>query len=397
MSIAERATIEGATDPGFGAVKEAFAANFADRGDQGAALCVYRDGACVVDLWGGVADPTTDRPYALDTLQLVFSTTKGATAACANLLIQRGLLDPSAPVSEYWPEFAAAGKEAVTVEWLLTHKSGLAAIDATLTLSEALAWDPVVEALAAQKPLWEPGTAHGYHALTFGWLVGELVRRVTGASIGTFFAREVAGPLGLDFWIGLPPAEEHRVAPLSMTLDYMGDMGPEELATMAANFGPDGLGTRALFLNGAFGDLAGAGAGGPFNLTEVHAAEVPAANGITTARSLARLYAALIGEVDGVRILEAGTVDEMSRSRTTGTDLVLGGESAFGLGMMCDSAFTPLLGPGGFGHFGAGGSLGFAHPGSGISFGYVMNQMRLAVAGDERTAVLIDAIRTSIG
>ncbi len=395
MSIAERAIIEGTTAPGFDPVREAFTANFAERGDQGAAVCVYRDGVPVVDLWGGVADPTTDQPYAEDTLQLVFSTTKGATAVCANLLIQRGLLDPSAPVAEYWPEFAAAGKEAITVEWLLTHKSGLAAIDATLTLSEALAWDPVVEALATQRPLWEPGTAHGYHALTFGWLVGELVRRVTGTSIGSFFSREVAKPLALDFWIGLPPAEERRVAPLAMTLDYIGDMSPEDLATMAANFGPDGLGTRALFLNGAFGDLTGAGS--PFNLPELHAAEVPAANGITTARSLARFYAALIGAVDGVRILDPGTVVEMSRSRTTGTDLVLGGESAFGLGVMCDSPFTPFLGPGAFGHFGAGGSLGFAHPGSGISFGYVMNQMRLAVAGDDRTAVLIDAIRASIG
>jgi CubicO group peptidase (beta-lactamase class C family) len=395
MSIAERATIEGTTDTGFEAVREAFAANFAERGDQGAAVCVYRDGAPVVDLWGGLADPTTDRPYAEDTLQLVFSTTKGATAVCANLLIERGLLDPAAPVCEYWPEFAAAGKEAITVEWVLTHKSGLAAIDATLTLSEALAWDPIVEALAAQKPLWEPGTAHGYHALTFGWLVGELVRRVTGNSIGACFAHEVAGPLGLDFWIGLPATEEHRVAPLAMTLDYIADMNPEELAIMAANFGPDALGTKALFLNGAFGDFAEGG--GPFNLPELHAAEVPAANGITTARSLARFYASLIGDVDGVRILRADTVAEMSRSRTTGTDLVLGGESKFGLGVMCDSAFTPLLGPGGFGHFGAGGSLGFAHPESGISFGYVMNQMRLDVAGDERTSVMIDAIRTSIG
>ena len=395
MSIAERATIEGTTDTGFEAVREAFAANFAERGDQGAAVCVYRDGAPVVDLWGGLADPTTDRPYAEDTLQLVFSTTKGATAVCANLLIERGLLDPAAPVCEYWPEFAAAGKEAITVEWVLTHKSGLAAIDATLTLSEALAWDPIVEALANQKPLWEPGTAHGYHALTFGWLVGELVRRVTGNSIGACFAHEVAGPLGLDFWIGLPATEEHRVAPLAMTLDYIADMNPEELAIMAANFGPDALGTKALFLNGAFGDFAEGG--GPFNLPELHDAEVPAANGITTARSLARFYASLIGDVDGVRILRADTVAEMSRSRTTGTDLVLGGESKFGLGVMCDSAFTPLLGPGGFGHFGAGGSLGFAHPESGISFGYVMNQMRLDVAGDERTSVMIDAIRTSIG
>jgi len=395
MSIAERATIEGTATPEFAAVGEAFAANFTDRGDQGAAVCVYHHGIPVVDLWGGLADPPSDRPYTGDTLQLVFSTTKGATAVCANLLIERGLLDPSAPVAEYWPEFAAAGKGAIPVEWLLTHQSGLAAIDATLTLSQALAWDPIVEALADQKPLWEPGTAHGYHALTFGWLVGEVVRRVSGMSIGSFFAREVAEPLGLEFWIGLPASEEHRVAPLTMTLDYIADMDPEELATMATNFGPDALGTRALFLNGAFGDF-GEG-GGPFNLPELHAAEVPAANGITTARSLARFYAGLIGEVDGVRILQPDTVADMSRSRTTGTDLVLGGESKFGLGMMCDSPFTPLLGAGGFGHFGAGGSVGFAHPESGITFGYVMNQMRLSVAGDDRTTFLIDAIRQSIG
>lgn len=395
MSIAERATIEGVAAPEFAPVREAFTANFTDRGDQGAAVCVYRDGIPVVDLWGGLADPPSDQPYAADTLQLVFSTTKGATAVCANLLIERGLLDPSAPVAEYWPEFAAAGKGGIPVEWLLTHQSGLAAIDATLTLSEALAWDPIVDALADQKPLWDPGTAHGYHALTFGWLVGEVVRRVSGMSIGSFFAREVAEPLDLEFWIGLPPSEEHRVAPLTMTLDYIADMDPAQLATMATTFGPDGLGTRALFLNGTFGDFVEGG--GPFNLPALHAAEVPAANGITTARSLARFYAGLIGEVDGVRILQPETVADMSRSRTTGTDLVLGGESKFGLGMMCDSPFTPLLGPGGFGHFGAGGSVGFAHPESGITFGYVMNQMRLSVAGDDRTTFLIDAVRQSIG
>ncbi|HVB94309.1 MAG TPA: serine hydrolase domain-containing protein [Acidimicrobiales bacterium] len=395
MSIAERATIEGTAAPEFAAVREAFTANFTDRGDQGAAVCVYRHGIPVVDLWGGSADPPSDRLYAGDTLQLVFSTTKGATAVCANLLIERGLLDPSAPVAEYWPEFAAAGKGGITVEWLLTHQSGLPAIDATLTMSEALAWDPIVEALADQKPLWEPGTAHGYHALTFGWLVGEVVRRVSGMTIGSFFAREVADPLDLEFWIGLPPSEEHRVAPLTITLDYIADMDPEQLASMATTFGPDGLGTRALFLNGTFGDF-GEG-GGPFNLPELHAAEVPAANGITTARSLARFYAGLIGEVDGVRVLQPETVADMSRSRTVGTDLVLGGESKFGLGVMCDSPFTPLLGPGGFGHFGAGGSVGFAHPESGITFGYVMNQMRLSVAGDDRTTYLIDAVRQSIG
>ena len=394
MTDTQPATVDGRVEPGYEGVRDAFAANFTERGDQGAAFCLYKDGVPVVDLWGGTADPRTGLAYGPDTLQLVFSTTKGATAVCANLLIEQGRLDPSAPVTEYWPEFGAEGKAGLPVAWLLTHQAGLPAIDVTLTLPEALAWDPIVAALAAQKPLWEPGTAHGYHALTYGWLVGEVVRRVTGKSLGTFFAEEVAGPLGLEFWIGLPESEEPRVAPLNMTLDHMADMPAEELERMAVNFAPDGLGTRALFLGGAFGGFDDGS--GPFNTRAVHAAEVPAANGITTARSLARMYAGLIGEVDGVRILADGTVAEMTTPRTSGVDLVLGGESIFGLGMLCDSPFSPFLGPGSFGHYGAGGSVGFAHPDSGVAFGYVMNQMRLGLNGDPRTDSLIEAVHAAV-
>jgi CubicO group peptidase (beta-lactamase class C family) len=394
MTDTEPATVDGRVEPGYEGVRDAFAANFAERGDQGAAFCLYRDGVPVVDLWGGTADHRTRVAYGPDTLQLVFSTTKGATAVCANLLIERGLLDPSAPVTEYWPEFGAEGKTGLPVEWLLTHQAGLPAIDATLTLPEALAWDPIVAALAAQKPLWEPGTAHGYHALTYGWLVGEVVRRITGKSLGAFFAEEVAAPLGLEFWIGLPESEEPRVAPLHMSMDHIADMPPEELERMAVNFAPDGLGTRALFLGGAFGSFEDGD--GVFNTREVHAAEVPAANGITTARSLARMYAGLIGEVDGVRILQGDAVAEMTTPRTSGVDLVLGGESIFGLGMLCDSPFSPFLGPGSFGHYGAGGSVGFAHPASGVAFAYVMNQMRLGLNGDPRTDSLIEAVHAAV-
>lgn len=394
MTDANGAAIDGRVEPGYEAVRDAFVANFTERGDLGAAFCLYKDGVPVVDLWGGTANERTGLAYAEDTLQLVFSTTKGATAACANLLIERGLLDTSAPVTEYWPEFGAEGKGTMPVEWLLTHQSGLPAIDAALTLDEVLAWEPIVSALAAQKPFWEPGTAHGYHALTYGWLVGEVVRRITGKSLGTFFAEEVAAPLGLEFWIGLPESEEGRVAPLTMSLDHLADMNPGELDRMATNFGPDGLGTRALFLGGTFGNFTEGG--GPFNSRELHAAEVPAANGITTARSLARFYAGLIGDVDGVRILAPGTVTQMSTPRTSGEDLILGAESKFGLGMMCVSPLTPLFGQGSFGHYGAGGSVGFAHPESGIAFAYVMNQMRLGLAGDRRTDSLIDAVHASI-
>jgi len=212
--MGEAGAVEGEVAPGFEPVRDAFVRNFTEHGDIGAAVCVYRHGEKVVDLVGGWARPSAAVPYGADTLQLVFSTTKAATAVSALVLAQRGLLDLDAPVARYWPEFAAEGKEGVPVRWLLTHEAGLPTIDATIPLEEALHWTPVVEALAAQRPLWEPGTAHGYHALTFGWLVGEVVRRVSGKSLGSFFADEVAGPLGLEFWIGLPEDREDRVARL---------------------------------------------------------------------------------------------------------------------------------------------------------------------------------------
>ena len=162
------------------------------------------DGEKVVDIWGGVADVKTGAPYTDDSLQLVFSTTKGATAACANLLAQRGELDIDAPVAKYWPEFAQAGKENIPVRWLLCHKAGLPTVDAKLTADEVFAWDPIIHALEVQEPYWEPGTAHGYHAITYGYLVGEVVRRISGKSLGTFWHDEIAEPLDLEFWIGLP-------------------------------------------------------------------------------------------------------------------------------------------------------------------------------------------------
>ncbi len=388
-------TVAGEVAPGWEPVRPAFEENFSVRGDLGAAVCVYRDGLPVVDLWGGTADTGSGRPYRHDTLQLIFSSTKGAVALCAALLAERGELDVDAPVAAYWPEFAAAGKAGIPVGWLLDHRAGLPAVDAHLALEDILTWDPIVGALADQAPLWEPGTAHGYHALTFGWLVGEVVRRVSGRSVGQYFRDEIARPLGLRFWIGLPEEEEDRVAPLTMSLDHLAGMDPAALERLAQQFAPGGLATRALFLEGAFGSLSPGD--GPFNRRDVHAAEVPAANGITDARSLARMYAATIGEVDGVRLLDPATLARLTTVRSDGPDLVLGVDSRFGLGMMLDGEFSPFLGAGGFGHYGAGGSVGFAHPASGVAFGYVMDQMRVGLNGDDRTLALLDAVRSCLG
>ncbi len=204
----------GFVEPGFEAVRDAFASNFAAGHELGAAFCVHVEGRKVVDLCGGSFDSGGSKPYGPDALQLVFSTTKGATAVCANLLAQRGLLDMDAPVTTYWPEFGQAGKESIPVRQLLSHQAGVPAIDRRLTPEELQSWTPVAEALAEQAPFWTPGTAHGYHALSYGYLVGEVVRRITGRSLGTFFADEVAGPLGLEFFIGLPEEYEDRVSPM---------------------------------------------------------------------------------------------------------------------------------------------------------------------------------------
>jgi CubicO group peptidase (beta-lactamase class C family) len=386
--------VGGEVEPGFEPVRDAFAHNFEVGREIGAAFCLHVAGRKVVDLWGGSFDRNESRPYDADTLQLVFSTTKGATAACANLLVQRGQLDLQAPVATYWPEFAQAGKEDIPVLFLLTHQAGLPAIDRTLTAGEVQAWDPMVQALAEQSPFWEPGTAHGYHALTYGYLVGEVVRRITGKSIGTYFAEEIAGPLGLEFWIGLPEEHEHRVSPIAGALIPEGGEGEG----MPADF-PSTLLARALNAGGAFGDSHFP------NSPEWHAAEVPAANGITNAASLSRLYAGLIGTVEGgpsEPLLTRAQVDDARTGRTSGPDQVflsLGFplEQEIGLGFWVSGPFTPFGGAGSFGHSGAGGSYGFADPENELAVGYVMNKMSAGLLGDPRARRLVKACYESVG
>ena len=396
--------IRGTVEPGFEGVRDAFQANFDEHGEVGAGFCLYVDGRPVVDLTGGVRD-LDGTPYDESTLQLVFSTTKGATAVCAHLLAQRGELDLDAPVTDYWPEFGAAGKTDVPVSWLLSHKSGVVDTSETLTLEQALDWDTVTEALAASTPIWDPGTAHGYHAVTYGWLVGEVVRRVSGRDIGTFFQDEIAGPLGLDFWIGLPEEEEPRVSPLiPFSADGMGAVAkafsagdapgtaPTNLMEMLNQLlGEDNLAVKALSApTGAFADE------NVWNERRVRAAQIPAVNGVTNASSLARMYASLVSDIDGSRLLSKETLERAIQVQVDGPDRVIFVPIPFSLGFMRHSDFSPLIGGSSFGHYGAGGSLGFADPDRGIAAGYVMNQTLLGIAGDPRTAGLLQAIDRAV-
>jgi CubicO group peptidase (beta-lactamase class C family) len=396
-------SIGGHVEPGFGAVKEAFSQNFEDGHETGAAFCLHVDGRKVVDLYGGsfdheAPDSADGRPYDQDTLQLVFSSTKGATAACANLLEQRGELDVASPVSRYWPEFAQFGKEEIPVLFLLTHQAGLPALDARLSPAEVQAWEPVIAALEAQSPFWEPGTAHGYHALTYGWLVGELVRRITGRTVGTYFAEEIAHPLGLEFWIGLPAAQEHRVSPIIGSVVPGGQVAGRDGAGAGTSFSSTLL-AQALNVAGAFSEPGWA------NGRAWHAAEVPAANGITNAASLSRLYAGLIGTVEGGPAQPILTKDQVDRARTVhtfGADLVFASvgftmKQHIGQGFWVSSPFSAFGAAGSFGHSGAGGSYGFADPENGLAVGYVMNQMSTGMTVDPRSRSLVRACYEAVG
>ncbi|GED86515.1 serine hydrolase domain-containing protein [Streptomyces sp. 6-11-2] len=386
--------VHGAVAEGFEQVGEAFAANFALRGERGAAVAVYRDGHRVVDLWAGTrdVDGTADSaPWERGTAQIVRSATKGVAAAVLLLLHQRGELDLDAPVGAYWPEFKAAGKERTRVRDLLAHRAGVPVLDRPLTPEQAA--DPVLgaEAVAAQAPVWEPGTDHGYHAQTYSWLTGELVRRVTGRTIGEWIAREVAGPVGADLWVGLPAGEAGRVGLVGQVEPPRSAAGLRtrpKRSVAEAYADPESLTRRAFAAITPLPDE---------NDPAYRAAVLPASNGIATADGLARFYAALIGEVDGgIRLFTPQTTELARTEHSAGPDRVLVAPTRFGLGHMLHSPASPLLGPGSFGHPGRGGALAFADPDSAIAFAYVTNGFHPNVTADPRAQALVHALRTSL-
>ncbi len=364
--------IQGFVKPGFEGVRDAFAANFEEGLEQGACVAVTRDGEFVVDLWAGDADPD-GRPWERDTIVNVYSTTKTMAALCVLMLADRGEVDLAAPVATYWPEFAQNGKEAITISQVMSHTAGLSGFDPPIEDAAMLYdWDACCERLAAQAPWWTPGSQSGYHAVTQGYLQGEIVRRVTGRSIGTFFREEVAQPLGADFHIGLPESEDPRVAqlvPPPNALGQGGDQRPAKDSIVAKTF-------------------AGASLTAKEPRTRAwRAAEIPAAGGTGNARSVGRVHSALAcgGEVDGVRLLSEAGVARILEKQIEGQDLVLGVPFALGNGFGINSPHRPIgPNPRTFFWGGWGGSLAITDLDARMTITYVMNKMAADLVGDLR-------------
>ena len=373
--------LQGTCEPRFGAVRDAFEANWTDHGEVGASLCVTVGGETVVDLWGGQADANGERAWERDTIANVYSSTKGIAAAAAAMLVDRGQLDVERPVVDYWPEFGQAGKSEIKVRHLLTHEAGLAGVDEELPDGGVLDWDRMIAALENQSPMWTPGEGMGYHAITYGWLVGEVIRRIDGRTCGEFVRDEIAGPLGVDFFIGLPESEDGRTADL----------------IEAPGAGPIGVGPQDNLAARALG-LAAPRLAGTVNSREWRAAELPAANGHGNGRSLATIYSALAqggGDLlSGDAIEACGPTEHAARE-----DMVLGFLVRRSLGFILSTAggrYEWGPNPRTFGHSGAGGSIGFADPEAEIGFGYVMNQMSAGLGADPRWKPMIDAVYASL-
>ena len=375
-------SVQGVTHDRYAAVREVFEGNLAGGEDVGASFCATVEGETVVDLWGGWADPAKTRPWTRDTIVNVYSTTKTMTALTALLIADRGELDFDAPVAKYWPEFAANGKAGVKVSHLMSHSAGLSGWKEKLVTGDLYDWEKVTALLAAQAPYWEPGTAPGYHALTQGYLVGEVVRRITGKSLGTVFREEIAGPLGADFHIGLPASEDHRVAELIPPPPgaAVGDAnGQTELqANMSNNPGIDVSATKTRGWRGA---------------------EIPAAGGTGKARSVAEIHTILAngGVARGRRFMSEAGCRKALELQVEGQDLILAGPARFGMGFGLSGGVLPLPNPNSIYWGGYGGSLIIIDMDARTTFGYAMNKMAGTTQGDTRAFGLAMAMWTAMG
>ena len=379
--MAERMPVDGHCDPGrFAAVADAFVGNFRDRGEVGAAVAVTLNGEPVIDLWGGFADSARTRPWAEDTLVCMMSVAKAATALCAAIAVDRGLIAWDEPVARYWPEFAAGGKAGIPVRWILDHRAGLPALARAMPDGAAYDWELMTGALAAQAPLSPPGTLPAYHSVTLGYLVGELIRRTTGRSLGRFLADEVCGPHGIDYWIGLPPALHGRCA------EFFG----ETAGTLFDRSQPDSLKYRAMALVPPE----------DFNTERFRAAEIPSINGIGTAQGVAKLFDGLAagGVLDGRRLLSADVLAEATTEQWHGKEDLLGHTRRMALGFVLGLPGHLAMGPSprAFGHTGAGGAIGFADPDAGLGFAYAPNRMYSGPGISPRLAALVDALYAAL-
>ncbi|MDX3451268.1 serine hydrolase [Streptomyces sp. ME02-8801-2C] len=379
---------DGLVAPGFGKVADAFAAELTRSSRGGAALTVMVDGEKVVDLWGGAADADNGRAWGPNTPTVTFSCSKGLLALLVARLVAAGKIGLDLPAGTYWPEFGQAGKENIPVRWLLSHQAGLSYPTEDITRDDVLAWHPVVDKLAAQAPLWEPGTGHGYHALTYGWLVGEVVRRVTGQSVGEAFTELVTGPLGARAWFGVPQEELASVAVLAMAPEINLDLLP-----FTPEFDPV---RRAFTLGGAFpATVAGNGTG--LSDPAIQAAEVPGGGAVATARALAEIWSSTILPTSATQPLPEDVLTDMVRVQSSGPQILgLQGipQPSWGTGFMIDSPDRPFLTSSSFGHDGTGGQLAFADPAHGVGFGFVTNDVQ--GAAETRTLDILDALRNAL-
>ncbi len=394
VDLGDGRVLHGLVDDGYGRVMDTFVENFRERHDLGAGCTVYVDGRPVVDAWGGIADARTKRPWQHDTAAVIFSCSKGILAVCAYLLVQDGRLDLEAPVASYWPAFAQNGKEAITVRQALSHRAGLPVIDADLTKDQVIAWEPVIREIEAQRPRYPPDAGHAYHALTHGWLAGELIRRITGMTPGVFFRARIGDRLGLQTWIGLPDAARRLVAWMEPPLP---DEDSDAARENAQLFLDDPVVGRSLTMGTAFAFPDDDGFV-TFNDPDIQAAEIPAANGISSAPSLARLYAACVSPIDGPPLLTPASIRDALAVRSQGAQLTGAPDdgATWGTGFQISSPpAQPMLGRFSFGHAGAGGQLGFADAGAKVGFAYLSDQM--GGYGDVRARELTVALRRSLG
>ncbi len=373
--------IGGYCEPRFAPVKVAFAENFRSRGEVGAAVAVTVRGNPVVDLWGGFADRSRARPWSDGTLVCMMSVAKAVTALCAAIAVERGLLDWDLPVAHYWPEFAAAGKADIPVRWILDHRAGLPAVTKPLPPGAAYDWQSMTEALAEQTPLWPPGTAQAYHSVTLGYLVGELIRRTAGSSLGQFLATMVCGPHGLEYWIGLPSAHHESCA------EFFG----ETAGTLFDQNDRKSLRYRAM------AQIQSA----DFNTDRFRSAEIPSINGIGSARSVARLFGGLAdgGVLDGKRIVSADVLAQATTEQWYGKEDLLGHTRRMALGFALGLPGHIGMGPSprAFGHTGAGGAIGFADPDAGVGFAYAPNHMFSGSGISPRQSALVDTLYDVLG
>jgi len=365
--------VKGQCNEQFGRVKELFQELHTSGKEKGSSYAVYKDGEAIIDIWSGYSDADETKPWNRNNLATVWSTTKGVAAITCALAVERGLLDYSEKVSYYWPEFSVNGKEDITVEMLLSHQAGICGAQ-TDEVNDYYDQELMASKLANMKPIWEPGTASGYHSMTFGWLTTELIKRVTGKTLGVYFREEIGNDRDIDFYIGLPESEENRVAemiPFSKEDNNQNENAEPNDAQKASGSGPNLL--------------------KPQNTRAWRAAEIPSANGQGSAYGLAKLYSLIVPSDPSLKILKDSTVDAMTRSRIEGRDMVLGMVTRWGAGFIMNK-HKVIYGPveESFGHSGFGGSCAFGDPKNKLGISYVMNKMKNNAAGDGRSIALIN-------